>query len=130
MLGDIVNSTPFFADAADQGLGSLPGLGAGYLAYLNGPKSARAKVLYVGANDGMLHGFKDTLGQRPQVDGTEVFAYVPQAVQGQLARLASPDYGTSAQPHRYFVDGSLSAFDAFFFDIAQCFDIAQIRDTS
>src|SRR5690606_6982761 len=51
-------------------------------------------VLYVGGNDGMLHGFSAK-------DGNELLAYVPRGVVSNLKDLADPDYA-----HKYFVDGS------------------------
>lgn len=51
-------------------------------------------MLYVGGNDGMLHGFSAK-------DGSEKIAYVPKGVIKNLPELAKPDYS-----HRYFVDGS------------------------
>ncbi|MBK1719525.1 pilus assembly protein [Thiocystis violacea] len=53
-------------------------------------------TLYVGANDGMLHAFD-------AADGSETFAYVPNAVFPALANLTSQGY-----THRYYVDGSAS----------------------
>ena len=57
-------------------------------------------TLYVGANDGMLHAFDAT-------DGSEIFAYVPNAVFPRLANLTSQGY-----THRYYVDGSASIAQA------------------
>jgi type IV pilus assembly protein PilY1 len=51
-------------------------------------------ILYVGANDGMLHGFRET-------DGAEVGAYVPNMLYSELGKLSAPDYN-----HQYFVNGS------------------------
>ena len=53
-------------------------------------------MIYVGGNDGMLHGFS-------AVDGTEKIAYVPRGVIPSLTRLSSQNYNSE---HRYFVDGS------------------------
>ena len=63
-LGDIVHSAP---------------------TYFNG-------MVYVGANDGMLHAFDAETG-------VEQFAYVPNLVYDHLAELADPDYA-----HLYYVD--------------------------
>jgi type IV pilus assembly protein PilY1 len=54
----------------------------------------RLPMVYVGGNDGMLHGFSG-------VDGSERIAYVPQGVVQNLHELTRTDY-----QHRYFVDGS------------------------
>lgn len=71
LLGDIINSTPFYDD--------------------------KTKMVYVGSNDGGLHGFaSDT--------GIEKFVYIPSAVFSNLSRLTSRTYIKDG--HRYFVDGS------------------------
>lgn len=54
----------------------------------------RTPMIYVGGNDGMLHGFSAE-------DGTEKIAYVPKGVIPALPDLTSPQY-----THRYYVDGS------------------------
>lgn len=100
-LGDIVNANPVYVrDNVDLGYESL-GLGdyREFMAY----KMARPGVLFVGANDGMLHAFRDS-------DGVEAFAYVPRAVWPNLHRLAEPP---PAFRHRYFVDGPQSETDAY-----------------
>ncbi|MFZ1642731.1 MAG: PilC/PilY family type IV pilus protein [Candidatus Contendobacter sp.] len=70
MLGDIINSDPFFVD------GSPP-------------------MVYVGANDGMLHAFNANTG-------AELFAYVPNAVFKRLNAIPGKNYA-----HNYTVDGSV-----------------------
>jgi len=59
-------------------------------------------MLYVGANDGMLHGFD-------AMTGDEKFAYVPNAVLPKLRGLSSTTYA-----HTYTTDGAPSAWDTFF----------------
>ncbi|MCG5517019.1 MULTISPECIES: pilus assembly protein [unclassified Ectothiorhodospira] len=79
LLGDIVHSDPQFKN----------------------------DVLYLGANDGMLHAFDS-------ITGEELFAYIPsellRAESGQthapINRLMDPDYN-----HRYFVDGTPALAD-------------------
>ncbi|WP_167527648.1 PilC/PilY family type IV pilus protein [Desulfosarcina alkanivorans] len=51
-------------------------------------------VVYIGANDGMLHAFNSS-------DGTELFAYVPGLVYDHLGNLADPGYS-----HKYYVDNT------------------------
>lgn len=104
VLGDIVNSDPFFVGGQNYGYDSLPateGGGTTYTDYLT-TTAARVPVVYVGANDGMLHAFNAD-------DGSELFAYVPDAAFPDLSQLTAPDY-----QHRYFVDGSPRAGDAYF----------------
>lgn len=85
-LGDIVNSDPVF-------IGFPPFFYpfGGYQTFFNDHK-ARTGVIYVGANDGMLHAFRES-------DGEELFAYVPDEVIEHLPALVEPDYG-----HRFYVD--------------------------
>ncbi|RCW76287.1 pilus assembly protein [Pseudorhodoferax soli] len=64
-----------------------------YRAFAN-RHAKRLPMLYVGANDGMLHGFSGA-------DGSEKIAYVPRGVYANL-----PDLTRSAYGHRYYVDGS------------------------
>lgn len=86
--GDIINSEIWFTGtpASNYTL-------SGYSAFIKAQK-ARTPILYVGGNDGMLHGFSAT-------DGKEKIAYVPRGVIGDLKKLADPNYN-----HQYFVDGS------------------------
>lgn len=101
-LGDIVNSNPFYHGGQDFGFGKLSGAeGSSYAAYLSS-KAGEPAMLYVGANDGMLHAFRAS-------DGVEQFAYVPFAVYSNLHHLITPDYD-----HKYFVDGSPRVMDAYF----------------
>jgi type IV pilus assembly protein PilY1 len=77
ILGDSVHGTPVYA----------------------GPVDRRAAV-YLGANDGMLHAFD-------AVNGTELFAYIPDALIAQLHHLTDPAY-----IHRAYVDGPASIGEA------------------
>ena len=104
-LGDIINSDPFYVgDTENFGFGSLPGTeGSSYYTFLNetSGKYGRRNMLYVGANDGMLHGFDALTGE-------EQFAFIPLSVYPNLAELADLDYN-----HFYYVDGSPRASDAY-----------------
>ena len=106
VLGDIVNSTPVFVKAGvDLGYGQLGGTGStaatAYAAYRT-TKAARTQgVLFVGANDGFLHAFRDS-------DGAEIFGFVPRAVLPKMDQLANKPY-----THQYFVDGPSIETDAY-----------------
>lgn len=104
-LGDIVNSDPVLVGAERYSYAALPEGGPSaaspYLDFV-AKKAKRRPMLYVGSNGGMLHGLDAKTG-------VETFAYVPGAVLGNLAQLADPNYS-----HRYFVDGTPTASDAFF----------------
>ncbi|ROO28405.1 pilus assembly protein [Salinisphaera japonica] len=122
VLGDIINAVPVFVGTADPlryaGLwldrrfptvtppentaGARPYSGAsGFVANT----AARTPLVYVGANDGMLHAFDADSGR-------ERFAYVPNDVLGELAgtaRLTDPAYR-----HRAYVDGQVAVDPAFY----------------
>ena len=103
ILGDIVNSAPTFVDVPN---GRYPDdleseeASKRYSTFVTA-NAARQGVVYVGANDGMLHGFNDDTG-------AEVIAYVPTAVYGRLDDLASTSYS-----HSYFVDAGPNIADVF-----------------
>jgi len=86
--GDIINSGVWYV-GAPAGTYALQG----YSNFVRAQKN-RTPMVYVGGNDGMLHGFSAT-------DGAEKIAYVPQGVIAALKDLASPSYN-----HQYYVDGS------------------------
>lgn len=104
VLGDIVNSTPTFVkDALNMGYDQLPAGTYGQSTYntFAATKAARTEgMLFAGANDGMLHGFRETTG-------AEVFAFVPRAAMPNMHQLASRSYN-----HLYFVDGPTVEADA------------------
>ena len=103
LLGDIVNSDPHYVGTPDFRYHLLPGTeGEAYVTFRsNTTYRNRTPMLYVGANDGMLHAFDAS-------DLIERFAYVPNGVFPKLTALTSPDYG-----HMYFVDGSPRSGDAY-----------------
>ncbi|SHM06124.1 type IV pilus assembly protein PilY1 [Rhodanobacter sp. OK091] len=70
--------------------------------------STRTPLVFVAANDGMLHAFNASTG-------AEVYAYLPGAViTANLADLANSSYGSTTVPHQYYNDGELTIADAFF----------------
>lgn len=103
VLGDIVNSSLTYQGRQDFGYSavgsSVPGA-ATYSAYVLS-KASRPAVVYAGANDGMLHAFSDATG-------SELWAFIPKALQSQIAKLAAPGY-----VHQYFVDGTIQVADAY-----------------
>lgn len=106
ILGDIVNSAPAYVGAPER---------MGYQRYTHWPEASkyekflsenngRQPMVYVGANDGMLHAFNANTGE-------ETFAYIPQAVIPQLHKLADVNYA-----HQYFVDGNTTVRDIYLND--------------
>lgn len=109
-LGDFINSTPVFV----KGISSIAydqlatGADNAFNNYVK-RKAAREGVLFIGGNDGMLHGFDEQTG-------VETFAYVPQGVISNLPKLADQSYGSSSSDalyHQYYVDGPLVEADAY-----------------
>jgi type IV pilus assembly protein PilY1 len=104
VLGDIVNSTPVFVGKPNARLysGATFTGAASFAGFASGAASTRTPIVYVGANDGMLHGFNaDT--------GAEVFAFVPRtSIANNLDDFADPNYA-----HRYFVDGEMTVSDIY-----------------
>jgi type IV pilus assembly protein PilY1 len=119
-LGDIINSDPQFVGAQNFGYEQLPTGTPGADSYQTfrqskidvdgvdnpnvvGDEDGRPlqPMVYVGANDGMLHAFD-------AATGVEQFAYVPSTLIPELNQLADPSYS-----HRYFVDGQIVVGDAF-----------------
>ncbi|MCA3235772.1 MAG: hypothetical protein INH06_26275, partial [Cupriavidus sp.] len=100
VLGDIVNSSPQYV--------GTPGAGYGDATYVNfvASQKSRKPVLYVGANDGMLHAFSADMTTGGD-GGKELFAYVPSPLYGKLANLTSNSY-----VHSYYVDSTPSITDA------------------
>jgi len=96
VLGDIVNSAPHFVGAPSATY-RVPSYASFRLAY-----KTRTPIVYVGANDGMLHGFN-------AADGSEVLAYIPSGVYPRLSQLTSKNYA-----HRYYVDSSPSSADVYY----------------
>ena len=101
LLGDIVDSDPLYIGTANG-----PYLAdSSYQTFAAGTAS-REPMIYVGANDGMLHAIDAATGQ-------EKFAFIPNGVFSNLNTLTSSTYNLA---HRFFVDGSPSAGDVKFND--------------
>ena len=90
VLGDIVNGKPAYVKAPRHNW-----VDADYASY-KAANVDRTAMVYVAANDGMLHAFD-------AVTGDEKWAFIPSAVMPNLYKLADKNY---ANNHRYTVDGS------------------------
>lgn len=86
--GDIVNSNVWYVGSPASNYPHK-----GYKAFTSNHRN-RLPLIYVGGNDGMLHGFS-------AVNGDEKLAYVPKALYPELSKLSDPSYS-----HSYYVDGS------------------------
>lgn len=109
LLGSIVNSTPRYVGAPDSAWPNSDVFGDGNYSVFHNTNRNRTPVVYVGANDGMLHGF--LARDNSDGGGQEVLAYVPSfiasaAEEEGLHYLTQPGY-----EHRYYVDLNLEVVD-------------------
>ncbi|RZA07772.1 MAG: hypothetical protein EOO68_02940, partial [Moraxellaceae bacterium] len=116
LLGDIVNSSPLIVGAPTAGYDT----DYGDLTYteLRNKYKLRRNVLYVGANDGMLHAFN--LGQyNPSTKkydglgallGAELWGYVPFNLLPHLKWLTETNYS-----HNFYMDGRVKLYDVNIF---------------
>ncbi|GMG88583.1 hypothetical protein MNKW57_29040 [Biformimicrobium ophioploci] len=108
ILGDIVHSTPVYVGQPSMdwpNQAPFPVADESY-GFFSGVNESRLPVVYVGANDGMLHGFS-------AIDGEEVIAYVPEALYSDtqfegLHALTFPNYA-----HNFYVDLTPTISDVY-----------------
>lgn len=93
VLGDIINGAPVHVAKPPFSYGDT-----GYADFV-AAQANRKPVVYVAANDGMLHAFSADSAD----GGTELWAFVPSAVMPSLYQLANTNY---ANNHQYYVDGA------------------------
>ena len=111
-LGDIIDSNPWYVGQPQGGYSDddHPGYSTFRANYLT-----RSPVIYLGANDGMLHGIDtsvDVVTNLPTAtSGNEVLAYVPGRLYSKLSKLTDQFYGNS---HQYYVNNSPMVGDADF----------------
>ena len=136
VLGDIIDSSPAWVgppsapyvltwkDNLNPGTSMPENSGQSYATFTSAEQS-RLNVVYVGANDGFLHGFRsgveDTAGNvtsdsTTPNDGLEVLAYMPGAILNTIHPYsatpsvetldATLDYSNASYVHNYFVDAT------------------------
>jgi len=137
VLGDILDSSPTWvgppsapystkwADALYPGTtASMPENSAnatGYPAFQASAAATRINVVYAGANDGFLHGFRagafktDGTYDNTLNDGSELLAYMP----GSIARIihsstSNLDFSNPKYGHAFFVDATPGTGDVFY----------------
>ncbi|ROU00649.1 hypothetical protein EB809_07635 [Marinobacter sp. R17] len=108
ILGDVVNSSPVYVGQPASSWPDRDPFGATSDRYssFRMAQQDRTPVVYAGANDGMLHGFKAE-------DGDEVVGYIPASVYSNadtagLHYLTNPEYR-----HRFYTDLSPTVADIF-----------------
>ena len=140
VLGDIVDSSPAWVGPPSKSIYSayespqswqdklyptttMPeNSGQSYAKYLSSV-STRLNVVYVGANDGLLHGFAagsyDSTGTSFDTStntGNEVLAYMPQGVLEDIhsATNANIDYSNAQYGHNFYVDATPGTGDLYY----------------
>lgn len=121
LLGDIVNSSPISVGRPSSGYDLA--FGDDTYREFRQHYQNRRQVVYVGANDGMLHAFnagffnastltyeKSMSGETSHPLGAELWSYIPYNVLPHLQWLTMPSY-----PHVFYVDGVVKSFDANIF---------------
>ncbi len=98
-LGDIVDSDPQYVGAPRARYPDS--LQSAAYSTFKSTYASRTPIVYVGGNDGMLHGFQESNGQ-------EKLAYIPDKVYTALPELTRTTYA-----HSYFVNGKLTVVDAW-----------------
>jgi type IV pilus assembly protein PilY1 len=134
VLGDIIDSSPtwvgppiapYTATWSDRlnTSATMPEAGSSAQTYAQFVTAAqtRMNVVYVGANDGLLHGFRsgsyDANGAFVSTgnDGQEVLAYMPGAVVPTIhSATANVDFSNAQYGHNFFVDAAPGAGDLFY----------------
>ena len=105
VLGDIINSSPVYVKAPFASY--QDSVTPDYFTFKS-DNASRRPMVYVGANDGMLHAFYAT---NPNA-GQEAWAVIPSPSLETLYQLADNNYSSSAT-HQYFVDGTPSIGDIY-----------------
>lgn len=86
-------------------------------------ESTRLNVVYVGANDGLLHGFSagsfdstGTVYDSSTNTGQEVLAYMPQGVLETIHNSSTPslDYANAQYGHNFYVDATPGTGDLYY----------------
>ena len=104
-LGDIIGGQPVYVKQPRATY-----LDAGYASFKSA-QSGRTAMVYVAANDGMLHAFfADKTAADPLLGGQEAWAVIPSEVLPKLYKLADKNYEKN---HQFYVDGSPVVGDVY-----------------
>jgi type IV pilus assembly protein PilY1 len=136
VLGDIIDSSPTWvgppsapypanwSDFLNSGASFPENAGPSYAQFVSASKS-RLNIVYGGANDGLLHGFRSgafdssgnyvTSSATPN-DGLEVLAYMPRAVVDAIHSSTDPtvDFSSTLYGHNFFVDAPPGSGDLYY----------------
>ena len=108
LLGDIVHSTPIYVGKPELNWPSTFGGNTSAESYeqfrIN--YADRTPMVYVGANDGMLHGFNANTGE-------EQFAYIPSLLLDSTRYKGLHSFTHKDYPHNYYVDLTPAVSDVY-----------------
>ena len=111
LLGDIINSDPVFVGKPNSSWPNnapFPTAPGEKYSDFSATNLSRAETVYVGANDGMLHGFY-------AANGSEVLGYIPGTLYSSGTAASGLHFLTDiGYSHRYYVDSPLTVEDAYF----------------
>lgn len=134
VLGDIQNSSPVWVGPPKQSYrhvwsdflysdARMPEGSESYAAFADGRAAQRTNVVYVGANDGFLHGFRagaysnGKFDRASTNDGRELLAYMPGAALDSfgVSSVTEPtNFSYDRYAHNAFVDGSPGSGDLYY----------------
>jgi len=108
ILGDIIHSNPVYVGKPQSNYPNAAPFGSAAARYSTFADAYedRDGIVYVGANDGMLHGFSESSGE-------EIIAYVPNAVFSNAAGKGLHYLTDPAYSHNYYVDLSPTVADVY-----------------
>jgi type IV pilus assembly protein PilY1 len=135
VLADVIDSSPSWvgppvspyavnwADRLNMAA-TMPEMGTSaqtYQQYVTAQQT-RLNVVYVGANDGLLHGFRSgaynsdgTFNTSSPNDGVEVLAYMPAAIVNSIhSSTVNLDYANAQYGHNFFEDQTPGTGDLFY----------------
>ncbi|AWF79867.1 hypothetical protein BTJ40_03005 [Microbulbifer sp. A4B17] len=110
-LGDIVSSTPVYVGEPSSSWSEAEFSEASSYDSFVSSNSSRTPVVYVGANDGFLHGFNANVSGADA--GKELIAYSPAALLSTTADEGLHALSSQYYTHKYYVDGTPTASDAY-----------------
>jgi type IV pilus assembly protein PilY1 len=136
VLGDVVDSSPTWVGFPDSPYANVwtdrlypdnaaPENGSQTYSQFASNEATRLNVVYVGSNDGFLHGFEAgsydpnhnfVNDAATPNDGKEVFAYMPGAVLQTIHNATTPalDFPNAQYAHNFFVDATPDEDDLFY----------------
>ena len=133
VLADIINSSPTWVGPPSTNYTAsgtdfvtqkaVPEFGASYTAFATN-NATRANIVYAGANDGMLHGFRSGANNAAGAfstattpnDGQEVVAYAPAAVVNSIHPALTPslDFSSPQYAHNNYVNATPGVGDLYY----------------